>query len=80
MLTSMIIVRQGAKNHGVIMPDASKESTINQVCTIRLKFLFLLIFVNFEKKIRSRVVHRPLGPDLRKLFMFMVQSSLSPHA
>ena len=25
---------QGAKNHGVIMPDANKENTINQVCLI----------------------------------------------
>jgi len=23
---------KGAKNHGVIMPDANKENTINQVC------------------------------------------------
>ena len=25
---------KGAKNHGVIMPDANKENTINQVCGV----------------------------------------------
>ncbi len=28
---NLISVHQGAKNHGVVMPDANKENTLNQL-------------------------------------------------
>lgn len=31
MLTLVAFSLQGAKNHGVIMPDANKENTLNQL-------------------------------------------------
>ena len=38
-------VFQGAKNHGVVMPDANKENTLNQVSTAVENGQFLTIIM-----------------------------------
>lgn len=39
-----VLCTQGAKNHGIVMPDANKEHAINQVCTCLVLCLRDLVY------------------------------------